>query len=145
MKIVSRLINGKYPEYKHIMPETYKTTIIGEKRVLQNALKMASVFANNKSSEVVLKIDSQAGNIFINTKSAEVGENSTEIKFEAQGESQEVVFNLKYLLDGINAITTTNLALMANSDASPVALKEVAEKNKEVLVGFTYIVMPIKN
>lgn len=145
VKIVSRLINGKYPEYKHIMPENYKTTIIGEKKALQNALKIAGVFVNSKSSEVVLKIDPTAKKVFIDTKSVEVGENSTEIKFEAQGESQEVVFNLKYLLEGINAITTVNLALLANSDSSPVALKEISENTKEILAGFTYIVMPIKN
>ncbi len=145
IKIVSRLINGKYPEYKHIMPEKYKTTIIGEKKILQNALKMASVFADGKSREVVLKIDTQAMTVFIDTISAETGENSTEVKFEAHGESQNIVFNLKYLLDGINVIATENLALLANSDSSPVALKEVLPDKKSFVDGFTYIVMPIKN
>jgi DNA polymerase-3 subunit beta len=145
VKIVSRLINGKYPEYKHIMPENYKTTIIGEKKLLQNALKMAGVFADGKSREVVLKIDTQAMTVFIDTISAETGENSTEVKFEAHGESQEVVFNLKYLSDGINVITTENLVLLANSDSSPVALREVGVNKKDFVEGFTYIVMPIKN
>lgn len=145
MKIVSRLINGKYPEYKHIMPQTYKTTIIGDKRVLQNALKMAGVFVNEKSKEIVLKIDAEKKNILIDTRSAEVGENSTEIKFEVLGESQEIVFNLKYLTEGINVITTNKLALLANSDSSPVAIREFSESTSEALVDFTYIIMPIKN
>lgn len=145
IKIVSRLINGKYPEYKHIMPESYKTTIIGDKKVLQNALKIAGVFVNNKSSEVVLKIDADGKNILIDTKSAEVGENSTQINFEVQGESQEIVFNLKYLVEGINAVTTNKLALRANSDSSPVAIREFSDGTKEALVDFTYIIMPIKN
>ncbi len=145
IKIVSRLINGKYPEYKHIMPESYKTTIIGDRKVLQNALKIAGVFVNNKSSEVVLKIDAEGKNILVDTKSAEVGENSTQINFEVQGESQEIVFNLKYLVDGINVVTTNKLALLANSDSSPVAIREFSEGTKEVLADFTYIIMPIKN
>ncbi|MFZ2626362.1 MAG: DNA polymerase III subunit beta [Candidatus Moraniibacteriota bacterium] len=145
IKIVSRLINGKYPEYKHIMPETYKTTIIGDKRVLQNALKIAGVFVNNKSSEVVLKIDTEVGNILIDTKSAEVGENSTEIKFEVLGESQEIVFNLKYLMEGIGVLTTNKLALLANSDSSPVAIREVSGESVDILADYTYIIMPIKN
>lgn len=145
IKIVSRLINGKYPEYKHIMPDTYKTTIIGDKKVLQNALKMAGVFVNNKSSEVVLKISSENKNVLIDTKSAEVGENSTEIKFEVQGESQDIVFNLKYLVEGINVITTNKIALLANSDSSPVAIREVNPENGNILADFTYIIMPIKN
>jgi DNA polymerase-3 subunit beta len=145
IKIVSRLINGKYPEYKHIMPKTYKTTIIGDKRIIQNALKMASVFVNEKSKEVVLKIDAEKNKILIDTISVEVGENSTEIKFEVLGESQEIVFNLKYLTEGINIITTDKLVLMANSDSSPVAIQEFSEELKTVLADFTYIIMPIKN
>jgi DNA polymerase-3 subunit beta len=145
IKIVSRLINGKYPEYKHIMPETYKTTIFGDRKVLQNALKIAGVFVSNKSSEVVLKINAEAGNILIDTKSAEVGENSTEIKFEVQGESQEIVFNLKYLIEGINVLTTNKLALLANSDSSPVAIREVGGESGDILADYTYIIMPIKN
>ncbi len=145
MKIVSRLINGKYPEYKHIMPQTYKTTIIGDKRVLQNALKMAGVFVSEKSKEIVLKIDAEKKNILIDTRSVEVGENSTEIRFEVLGESQEIVFNLKYLTEGINVVTTDKIALLANSDSSPVAIREFSESTSAVLIDFTYIIMPIKN
>jgi len=145
IKLVSRLINGKYPEYKHIMPESYKTIIIGEKKVLQNALKIAGVFVNNKSNEVILKIDTGENKILIDTKSAEAGENSTQINFKTQGESQEIVFNLKYLMEGINVVATSEVALLANSDSSPVAIREVKEGVKTVLEDFTYIIMPIKN
>ncbi|MFA5961399.1 MAG: DNA polymerase III subunit beta [Parcubacteria group bacterium] len=145
LKLVSRLINGKYPEYKHIMPQTYKTTIIGEKKTLQNALKIAGVFVSTKSNEVVLKIDASENKILIDTKSAEVGENSTEIDFKAQGDSQEIVFNLKYFLEGINVINSNKLSLSANSDSSPVAIRELDEKTGEALANFTYIIMPIKN
>lgn len=145
LKLVSRLINGKYPEYKHIMPQTYKTTIVGDKKILQNALKIAGVFANTKSNEVVLKIDTSENKILIDTKSAEVGENSTEIDFKAQGDSQDIVFNLKYFLEGINVINSNKLSLAANSDSSPVAIRELDEKTGEVLANFTYIIMPIKN
>ncbi len=145
IKMVSRLINGKYPEYKHIMPQSYKTTVIGDKKILQNALKMAGVFADSKANEVVFKIDAQEKKILVDTKSVEAGENSTELSFKVQGESQEVVFNLKYLLDGINTLATDNVALFANSEASPVALKEVDGKTNQPVENFTYIVMPIKN
>ncbi|HAI73974.1 MAG TPA: DNA polymerase III subunit beta [Candidatus Moranbacteria bacterium] len=145
IKMVSRLINGKYPEYKHIMPKSYKTTIIGDKKVLQSALKMASVFADSKANEVVFKIDAQEKKILIDTKSVEAGENSTELNFEVQGETQEVVFNLKYLLDGINTLATDNIVLFVNSETSPVALKELDEKTGQPAENFTYIVMPIKN
>lgn len=144
-RVVSRLINGKYPEYKHIMPKEYKTRVVLEKNVFQNAVKMASVFASGKSSEISIKIDAEAKKVFIGAKSAETGENSTELKFDISGPSQEVIFNSKYLLDGINSISTSKVALLMNSEATPVALKEINEQTGEVLHDFTYIVMPVKN
>lgn len=144
-KIVSRLINGKYPEYKHIMPKEYKTKIIGDKNLMQNAIKIASIFSSGNSGEITLKIDQETKKIWILSKGAETGENSTELKFEVQGPSQEVVFNSKYLLDGINVISTSQVAILANSESTPVAVKEVDEKTGEILDNFTYIVMPIKN
>lgn len=144
-KLVSRLINGKYPEYKHIMPKTYKTRVVLEKEILQNALKIASIFAPGKSSEISVKIDAETKKIFIGAKSAETGENSTELKFDVSGPSQEVVLNSKYLLDGLNSISTSKVAFLMNSESTPIALKEINEKTGEILFDFTYIVMPIKN
>lgn len=143
--LVSRLINGKYPEYKHILPENYKTRVVLEKNLMQSMLKMASVFSSGKSSDVTLKIDSVASKLFIDVKSAESGENSSEVKLDVLGPSQEVIFNSKYLLDGINTISTSQVAILLNSDATPVALKEIDEKNGEVLNDYIYIAMPIKN
>jgi DNA polymerase III subunit beta len=143
--LVSRLINGKYPEYKHIMPKDYKTRVVLDRSVFQNALKMASIFASGKSNEISIKIDSDAKKLFVGAKSAEVGENSTELKFDIVGPSQEVLFNSRYLLDGINSISTSKVALLINSESTPAALKEINEQTGEVLPDFTYIVMPIKN
>jgi DNA polymerase-3 subunit beta len=144
-KLVSRLINGKYPDYKHIMPEDYKTHIVGEKSLLQGAVKMASIFSPGASGEITLKIDSPAKKIFMLSSSAEAGENSTELNFDITGPSQEVVFNAKYLLDGINIAASSKVAVLLNSESTPAAVKEIDEKSGEVLENFTYIVMPIKN
>jgi DNA polymerase III subunit beta len=143
--LVSRLINGKYPEYKHIMPKDFKTRLVGEKSLFQGAVKMASVFSSTKTNEIVLKTDADAKKVFIEARSVEVGENSTELKLDSAGPSQEVIFNSKYLLDGINTITTSRLAVLINNGSTPVALREIDEKTGEVLEDYTYIVMPIKN
>lgn len=143
--LVSRLINGKYPEYKHIMPKEYKTRTVGEKKALLSSVKMASIFASGKSSEISLKINSETKKIVIEARSVEIGENSTELKFDVQGPSQEAVFNSKYILDGINTISTSQISLLLNSSSTPVALKEINEQTGEVLNDYTYIVMPIKS
>ena len=144
IKVVSRLINGKYPEYKHIIPKKYETKLICDKNILQNGIKLAGLFASGNSNEIRLKIDSQKKNVFLLASGSETGENSTELKYEAQGPSQEVVFNAKYLLDGVLAVSTKEVMILINNDTSPIAIKEVNEKTKEELNDFIYIVMPIK-
>lgn len=144
-RLVSRLINGKYPEYKHIMPKTYKTCIVGEKNLLLSAVKMASIFSSSRNSEISLKIDAGAKKILVGAKSAEAGENSTELNFDVTGPSQEVVFNARYFLDGINTISSSKIAVLLNSESTPVGIKEVNEGTGKILEDYTYIVMPIKN
>jgi DNA polymerase III subunit beta len=144
-KIVSRLINGKYPEYKHIMPKTYATRIIGNRGEFVNAIKMASIFSSGKTNEIVLEIDSKEKKVFSDGRSVEVGENRTELNFEIQGPSQKIVFNSRYLLDGINSIETERVCFLANSETTPVAIRELNNENNQEFLDYTYIVMPIKN
>lgn len=143
--IISRLINGKYPEYKHIMPQEFKTRAVVERQALQGAVKMASFFTSGKTNEVILEIQSEKKKVVIQVNSSEVGENTSLIDADVKGPSQRVVFNAKYLLDGINTITTSKIAILVNSEATPAALKEINEETGEVLGDYIYIVMPIKN
>lgn len=145
VKLVSRLINGKYPEYQHIMPQEYKSRIVGEKQILQNAIKLASIFSSGINSEIVLKIDTEEKKNQILSLNAEAGENATELNFDTTGPSQEIVFNAKYVLDGVGVISSNQIAILANSSSTPVAFKEIDDKTGEVLENYIYIVMPIKN
>ncbi len=144
-KIVSLLINGKYPEYKNIIPQNYKTKIIGKKDLIQENIKLANIFTAKGNNEITLKTNSKSKKIFILSKSSEVGENSSELNFESIGPNQEVVFNAKYLLDGINTINTSQLAISLNSASTPVSIRAIDEKTGKILDDFIYIVMPIKN
>ncbi len=147
VRIVSRLVNGKYPEYKQIIPKNFSTkTIVGKEELLR-AVKIASFFTSNKSGEVDLKLISKEGKIEIKAESEEKGENKTEIKAGIEGGDQEIIFNPRYIIDGINSISTPRLALLANSAASPAVIRMVQEKEEEIKIvdRLTYVVMPIKN
>lgn len=144
-RLISRLINGKYPEYKHIIPRDFKTRVVMEKEIIQSAVKISSFFSAGKTSEITIKIDAEKNKATVETIGSELGENITEAAAETTGPSQEVVFNSRYLLDGINSIASSKIAIFINNATSPVALKEVNEKNGEILEEFLYIVMPVKN
>jgi DNA polymerase-3 subunit beta len=145
IKIVSRLINGKYPEYKNIIPKEFKTAVRGEKELLQGVIKMASVFTSGRSGEIGIKINSEEKKAIFEAKSVEVGENSSELKLEITGPPQEIIFNSKYLLDGLNTLNTPQIALLINSSSSPAALKEIDLEKGTIAADYIYIIMPIKN
>jgi len=143
--VVSRLIEGKYPEYKHIMPKDYGVRVVVKKDEFQRLVKISGLFGNSRSLEVILKIDSKGSKIFIEGESVDMGKNVSEMIVDVSGESLDIVLNPKYLIDGLNNISTSQVAILLNNDNSPIALKEIDEKSGEVLDGFVYILMPIKN
>lgn len=142
-KLVSRLINGKYPDYKQIIPKDFKTKTIVFKEEILRAVKIASLFAGNRTGEVSLNINYKSKEIIAMAQSEEKGENKSVISAITKGEDQELIFNSRYILDGINSVSSEKLAILANSGFSSVAIKMISEGD-EIMDNFTYIVMPIK-
>lgn len=146
IKIVSRLINGKYPEYKQIIPKKFSAKAVLNKDEFSRALKIASVFAGGKSNEIGVELKPKGKEIVIQAESEEIGENKAKIAMETiAGEAdQKIIFNPRYILDGVNSIFTPQLFFLANSSYSPVVLR-MANENKDEIAEYSYVIMPIKN
>jgi DNA polymerase-3 subunit beta len=142
-KIVSRLINGKYPEYKHIIPQKFVTQAMIVKEDLARAVKIASFFASSKTGEIIFEVKEKK--VIVKSQSVEAGENKSELRAEVSGPDQTIVFNSRYILDGINSVNTNSLDLFINNNASPAVIRMVDEKTIKPEERFTYVVMPIKN
>ncbi len=144
IRIVSRLINGKYPEYKQIIPKQFATRAIVSKDELLRAVKIAGIFAKNKTGEVRFEIDSDGGQIMVYSKAEEVGDNKTVLQSQISGPKQEIIFNPRYIVDGVQTIPTERVVILVNDNASPAVLRMIeGSENKENL-DYTYVVMPIK-
>jgi len=136
IKIVSRLINGKYPDYKQIIPDKFKTSIIINKKELMQSVKIASIFTKNNGGEINIEIED--GKMIIISKSSEIGENKVELKIKQDGDNQKIVINPRFLSDGLNTIDDEEVKIMINDSFSPIGLKNI--KNND----YIYIIMPIK-
>lgn len=145
VRIVSRLVNGKYPPYKQIIPQQFATRVVFEKDEVLRAVKIAGIFTNNKSGEVHFTIDAEREEIKVQSGAEEIGENQTIIKAEITGPSQEIIFNPRYMSDALQSVSTPQAALLANSGTSPAVLRMVQGEKRENVDTFTYIIMPIKN
>lgn len=146
VRIISRLINGKYPEYKQIIPQEFSTRVFLNKEEILRAVRIASFFTESKAGEITFILKPGEQKAEIKAESQERGENNTSFMLAGDGPDQEIVFNPRYILDGINAISTPEVAFLANSEGTPVALRPVAEEDKQMKISeqFTYIIMPIK-
>ncbi|MFA4942129.1 MAG: DNA polymerase III subunit beta [Patescibacteria group bacterium] len=137
-ELVSRLINGNYPDYGQIIPVNYKTRVIINKNELVRAIKASAIFSKAGVNDVALVFKAEAGQIMISSASSQVGESSVELKSEIEGDDNDIVINYRYFLDGLNNIYSDLVRLDLVNSGTPCILRP--EKDDDYL----YIVMPIR-
>ncbi len=141
---VSRLIDGKYPEYKQVVPKEFSLNMIAKKEDLLKAARLAGVFSDSKSREVRLKIEGGKGKIMVFAESVESGEGSWSIDCQADAKNDlEVAFNNRFLLDGLSSISTEEIYIGANDAFGPVMLREVVAGKPQT--DYFHIIMPIRS
>ncbi len=137
IQILSRLIEGEYPNYQEIIPKKYKTEIVVKKDEFENQLKQAGLFSG-KISEVKLTVDIKKKKVKIYSESPEIGKNESYISAKIKGEDMNVSFNYKFLISGLQNIKSSEVIFELNGDEGPGVLKPVGDEN------YIYVSMPIK-
>ncbi len=138
VQVISRLIEGDYPNYKEIIPKKYSTRLILDRNEFLNQIKSSSLFSG-KVNEVKLKINPKTNKIDISSQSSDIGDFQSSISGKIEGEPLEVAFNNRFLLDGLNSIKTPEIIFELNSDSGPGVLKPTNDET------YLYVVMPIKS
>ena len=136
VELVSRLINGQYPDYKQIIPDKEKTEIITSKANLLRAVKAVSIFSKTGINDVDLEFKNNK--IIISASSGQSGESRADVDAEINGIDNEVAINFRYLVDGLNNISSDKVKLKVVSNNTPCVL--TADKDD----GYLYVVMPIR-
>jgi DNA polymerase III subunit beta len=145
VEIISRVINGKYPDYQQIIPKEFVLQGVFEKQALQRAIKIAGSLSSYNSGEITLVFDGEKKTCTFLSQSQEIGENKTTlpVEFIHGGAPLTMVFNPRYVLEGINALGGEKVLFCANSAATPAALRSVDGEGKCDEYSL-YIMMPIR-
>lgn len=145
VKITSRIINGKYPDYQQIIPNEFALQVVFEKNLLQRAMKIAGSLTSFTSGEIAMVFDSEEKTCTFLSRSQEIGENKTvlPVEYKKGGESLTLLFNPRYILDGINALSGEKVLFCANNASSPVALRMLDEQDV-VQEKYLHLIMPIR-
>jgi len=136
--LVSRLIEGTYPDYKQIIPTTFKTKTIINTNELINSIKIASFFTNTRINSIQLKMRPK-DTLEISSETGDIGSNLSRLAAEIEGKEERITFNWRYVLDGLNNITTEKVILETNGPNSPSLLRPADGED------YIYIIMPIKS
>ncbi|MFA5127077.1 MAG: DNA polymerase III subunit beta [Patescibacteria group bacterium] len=138
VELVSRVIDGRYPDYKQIIPNSFVTTAKCDIDKLIPAIKAVSLFCKQGINDIRLSLDHSAGEIVVSTASANTGNSTAKIQAEIKGENNDIVFNYRYLLDGLNTIDGSQTILKTNNNSSPGLLQPTSNQD------YLYLVMPIR-
>lgn len=138
VQIISRLIEGEYPNYEEIIPKKFKTHIIVKRDEFLNQIKAASLFSG-KINEVKISIGENAKEVQIFAQDPSIGESQSSISAKVEGEPIEVSFNHKFLLDGLANIKSSEVIFDMSKEEGACVLKPVGDAS------YIYVVMPIKS
>ncbi len=138
ISLISRLIDGKYPDYKKIIPSAFQTRIFLETEPFANSIKMASLFSDGRLMSLSLKTNSEKSLLEVSSESGEIGSHQSKIKAKIEGGDIEVVFKHKDLLEGLSGISDEKVVLGLNTANSPAVLKPANEKSN-----YLYVILPL--
>ncbi len=146
VQIISRVINGKYPDYKQIIPKSFSLQAVLEKDTFQRALRIASGLSSYASGEITISFQPQEKRCVISSQSHAIGENKTVLSAEIEkGEAPlTIVFNPRYVLEGISAMSGEKIVFLANDGTNPAALRMRSSANPALADKYLYIMMPIR-
>lgn len=136
-QLISRLVEGEFPNYQEIIPKESKTAVLIDKAQFLTYLKAASIFAG-RGNEINLKIDPKGKSLEILTENVDVGSTEFTLPAKVEGEKTEICFNYKFLLEGISKIEGDEIYMGLNGEDGPALIKSQDDPS------FIYILMPIK-
>ncbi len=135
--VVSRIIDGTFPDYKQIIPKGYATEVITLKQDMLNALKISNIFSD-KFNQIHITVDPKAKIFDVQTKNSDIGENKTNIDASITGEKMEINFNYKYIVDCFQSIDADSISLQLSGINKPMVIRPISGDQT-----FMYLVMPM--
>lgn len=134
--LVSRLIDGNFPDYKQIVPKSYVSSATILKNDLINAIKTSNIFSDNLN-QTKIKVINKEKILDIESKNNDVGEYRESIKASISGDDIELNFNNRYITECMQSIPSESITLSFGGIGKPLMITGSSDKS------FVYIVMPM--
>ncbi|MBD3360966.1 DNA polymerase III subunit beta [Candidatus Peregrinibacteria bacterium] len=137
IELISRLIEGKFPDYEKIIPKGKKTKCEVSVEDLSLVLKRVSLFARENNNSVKFSVTND-GKLTISSEETKVGEEKAEVMVKVEGENNKISLNSQYLLDVLTYIDDDKIYFIVNDNVSPACIRPFERED------YVYIIMPLK-
>ena len=134
--LVCRVIEGEFPDYKSVIPRSFKCEVIIDKEIFQEAVRRAHILTRDKGLSMRLSL--QQGKLTVSTKVPEQGESTEDIPVEYSGEPLEIAFDPGYILDVLKVLDVDKIFLGMNDPEKPALIRPQEGED------YLYVVMPMK-
>jgi DNA polymerase III subunit beta len=136
--LVSRLIDGQFPNYQQVLPQSHTTRAVLDREELLRAVRPAALIAHESANIVKLQIESNGESGVTVSANAEVGDHVGQVEASVEGDGTTIAFNARYLADVLTNVEADQFALELNGPLSPGVFKPVGDDR------YVHVVMPVR-
>jgi DNA polymerase-3 subunit beta len=136
--LVSRLIDGQFPNYQQVLPQSHTTRAVLDREELLRAVRPAALIAHESAHIVKLQIEANGHAGITVSANAEVGDHVGQVEAAVEGDGTTIAFNARYLADVLTNVDAEQFALELNGPLSPGVFKPVGDDR------YVHVVMPVR-
>lgn len=140
IELVSRIIEGQFPNYRQIIPQSVDTSIVLDTAEFSRITKVASLFARENTGSVRIEVNGE-GQVSVASNDAEVGGNTSTAEGEVTGEDGEIALNARYLSDALVAVHSPGVMFSISGKLNPCVL---VPAGPDAADDYLHIVMPLR-
>lgn len=138
IELVTRLIDGAYPDYRKLIPASFSTSATLPKSELVNITKVSSLFARESAGSVTLDLDEDEKQISIRSIASQLGENTATASAKVTG-TASITLNSRFILDGLGVVSDSEVSIAFNGKLEPCVIRGTEEKD------YLHLIMPLKS
>ena len=136
--LVSRLIDGQFPNYQQVVPKEHATRAVLDREELLKAVRPAALIAHESANIVKLQISADGESGITVSANAEVGDHVGQVEAAVEGDGTTIAFNARYLADVLTNVDAEQFALELNGPLSPGVFKPIGDDR------YVHVVMPVR-
>ncbi|MEY2983870.1 MAG: polymerase beta subunit [Cyanobacteriota bacterium] len=137
-RLTCRKLDGAYPAYQQLIPRQFSRTVSVERKRLLSGLERVSVLADQKNNLVKFSLLTEMNQLQLSVEAQDLGNGRESMGAEILGDSCDIAFNIKYLLDGLKALPSNEIQIHLNEVNQPVIFTPLGG------LKMTYLVMPVQ-